>query len=771
MTLLNTLLVVTLWLSIPVGIALFGRRRAPEWQRSCLRACALGLPIVVAACLALGRDASRSPWLALEESATNSEQSAASSIEPARVERELFEPASIESVLASEFQPGVVSEEVWSLESSEYGSDTAAINASTIEPTVSGSASLPPLQNEPTHPSSVLGSFDSQSIPIEWTTIAVAAWALFALFGVLRLAVGGCALVRWRRSWKAASPAASARLRELAARAGIGERVELRTTPTLTEAAATGVRRPCVVIPVGWDDAVASGALDAILLHELAHLRARDPLWLIVWSSLRALYWPHPLVHWAARRDATLAEYAADREAVWHGAKRREYAHLLNDLVAARLAAGAPSSLDAMSASHLFGPLSWTRETLEGRIMMILKAPTRQARAWLLPTLVMAVALSSILLARPLVGWACDPEDAPPTIESLPILQDLFTFNDQTHEPIIVLTGDETDPEVVVEGGVNLVIDPENGEQFVIVSGEDEPQPIIARGNFGILPGTAYDDRTREYAERLARLSKAESLDQVRGDIQRWLAELRSQNSQPFGRVYRRGQGGGEGLFPRWSQTGGNARGTESRSRYEGTEEQVARALEESRRSIEEAQRQMERQFEMIRRQFEAQARRAEAAAPRVYERAVRGEARATSPRAPRAPRAKRAPGEPRAPRVSSRRAAEAEPTPAPRRLLGETRAPGVAGVPAPSRGALEREAAELEAARDNAIRHYRLRSTREIDELRQELQRVRAKEDALRATLEAERDGTRKLRAEVRALKERLESLAESIESRRQPR
>src|SRR6185503_12757937 len=55
---------------------------------------------------------------------------------------------------------------------------------------------------------------------------------------------------------------------------------------------------------------------DAMLIHELAHLAARDPLWYSLVDILAALMWWHPLIWWVRRRLHVATESAADEACV-----------------------------------------------------------------------------------------------------------------------------------------------------------------------------------------------------------------------------------------------------------------------------------------------------------------------------------------------------------------------------------------------------------------------------------------------------------------------
>lgn len=110
--------------------------------------------------------------------------------------------------------------------------------------------------------------------------------------------------------------------------------IGVRRVPRLAEADALdvpvtmGVRRPVVMLPAawrGWPDAT----LDAVLLHELAHVRRKDVLTQQLALALRAIFWPSPLGWWLRRHLATLAEEACDEAALAGGVEPTRYADIL----------------------------------------------------------------------------------------------------------------------------------------------------------------------------------------------------------------------------------------------------------------------------------------------------------------------------------------------------------------------------------------------------------------------------------------------------------
>ncbi len=73
----------------------------------------------------------------------------------------------------------------------------------------------------------------------------------------------------------------------------------------------TGSSLTRVILPADWR-AWPAEKRTAILAHELAHARRRDPFIAVVVAIHKCLFWFHPLAWWLERRLPVLAEHAAD---------------------------------------------------------------------------------------------------------------------------------------------------------------------------------------------------------------------------------------------------------------------------------------------------------------------------------------------------------------------------------------------------------------------------------------------------------------------------
>ncbi len=174
---------------------------------------------------------------------------------------------------------------------------------------------------------------------------------LFWAWGVCVLCVrmlGGLILVeRLRR--RLSTPATKEwqeRLRQLSERIGLKRKVELLQTVHLLEPAAMGVFRATIVIPASLFARLAPEQLEAVLLHELAHIRRHDYLVNLLQTLVEALFFYHPAVWWVSSTIRTEREHCCDDLAVRAMGNPVLYVRALTNLEAERR----PSPLPILSA-------------------------------------------------------------------------------------------------------------------------------------------------------------------------------------------------------------------------------------------------------------------------------------------------------------------------------------------------------------------------------------------------------------------------------------
>ena len=163
-----------------------------------------------------------------------------------------------------------------------------------------------------------------------WAGLGVGvAWASGAALVLLSLLVG---VLRLRQLERSAQPLANERLlvaaRRVARRLGVQRLPRILVGDEHAIPMTWGAYRPRLLLPsvaIRWSDA----RLDAVLIHEFAHVKRRDYLTQMVAQVACALYWCNPLVWFAAHRLRVEREHACDDLVVSAGTEPTRYADTL----------------------------------------------------------------------------------------------------------------------------------------------------------------------------------------------------------------------------------------------------------------------------------------------------------------------------------------------------------------------------------------------------------------------------------------------------------
>jgi len=115
-------------------------------------------------------------------------------------------------------------------------------------------------------------------------------------------------------------------LNRLANIGGVRKKIEIFLSPASLEPGILGIARPALVWPEGISDRLEDAHLDAILAHEVWHVRRHDNLAAMVHMLVEAIFWFHPLVWWLGARLVEERERACDEEVLQSGSERQVYA-------------------------------------------------------------------------------------------------------------------------------------------------------------------------------------------------------------------------------------------------------------------------------------------------------------------------------------------------------------------------------------------------------------------------------------------------------------
>src|SRR5258708_34657898 len=161
---------------------------------------------------------------------------------------------------------------------------------------------------------------------------AVAPWlAPFWLAGVFIFYLGQ--LGSWisvcrmrRRGVCCASKHWQNRLAGLRAQLRLSRPVRLLESCLVDAAMVRGHFRPVILVPIGVLAGLAAGQIEAILLHELAHIRRYDYLVNVLQRSVEGLLFYHPAVWWISRVIRAERENCCDDVVVATSGNAHQYA-------------------------------------------------------------------------------------------------------------------------------------------------------------------------------------------------------------------------------------------------------------------------------------------------------------------------------------------------------------------------------------------------------------------------------------------------------------
>ncbi|HNX96737.1 MAG TPA: M56 family metallopeptidase [Candidatus Aminicenantes bacterium] len=395
------------------------------------------------------------------------------------------------------------------------------------------------------------------------------------LLGIVVLAVrllGGMAWVRHlrRRSGIPAAPSWQDLLGSLRRRLGIDRLVRLVESGRVSSPLTVGHFRPVIFVPLGLLCGMPADQVEALLVHELAHVARRDYLVNVLQSVVDILYFHHPALCWVSRQIRQERELCCDDLAVSIDGDSLKMARAL---VRVQVGAGRGPALAMEAAGN--------KQKLFHRIrrLVTMKQTTSSP-------LERVVGITLIGLFLLLVGIgaqaAVSKKKAPPPPPPLPvILPEVPAASVAVAEPPAVLPVTEVAP----TAGVSL-IPPAEAEIPPV-----PPVPVPDAGGPAVIPSSADDEET-------ARL-KAEN-EALRKQIQELQSLTRHQARQSEERAHRQ-------ELEKAMKEAGRLKETELKALQEKAEREL--------RAAEEARAEAEKKAEAAREKAEQELEQAEEAA------------------------------------------------------------------------------------------------------------------------------------------------------------
>ncbi len=161
----------------------------------------------------------------------------------------------------------------------------------------------------------------------------VLAWFTGAIIFWLRLTGGWIVAARMRSALVRPAPREwQRRLEEIGAQIRVLGSVKLIISAAVQVPTVVGWLRPVVLMPVGALTGLPPDHIEALLAHELAHIRRHDYLVNILQSIAEALLFYHPVVWWISNQIRNERELCCDDIAVAFSGDALNYARALADL-------------------------------------------------------------------------------------------------------------------------------------------------------------------------------------------------------------------------------------------------------------------------------------------------------------------------------------------------------------------------------------------------------------------------------------------------------
>ena len=162
------------------------------------------------------------------------------------------------------------------------------------------------------------------------TTVIV--WLAGVLLLSIRLIAACAGVERLKRATRAVDATVALRVQSLAHRFGIDKPVRVFESALVRVPTVVGYLRPVILLPASVITGLAPAYLDAVLAHELAHVRRHDYLINTLQSLVETLLFYHPAVWWCSRQIRIEREHCCDDMVVEAGGNRVAYAAALAQL-------------------------------------------------------------------------------------------------------------------------------------------------------------------------------------------------------------------------------------------------------------------------------------------------------------------------------------------------------------------------------------------------------------------------------------------------------
>jgi len=287
--------------------------------------------------------------------------------------------------------------------------------------------------------------------------IIVVVWLLGVLVLSLRFLGGIAYLQRLRHSQNQPMPAHwQEKMQGIAAQINVKKQVQLLESALIKVPMIVGYLKPMILLPIGTVNALSAAEVEAILAHELAHIRRHDYLVNLIQSIIDVLFFYHPAVWWMSSTVRAERENCCDDLALSVTGNSLIIAKALANLEAIRL-----------STPHLSLAFVGQKNQLLNRISRLLGQPMKKRNNFaegIIAILIIVVFLTTVNYS---VNATNNSEH-----------ETTFTFESDTTKPLaqkIIVKADDEQEEII--------------EEYIIVEREVE-EPAVFPAYFEFEPKT-----------------------------------------------------------------------------------------------------------------------------------------------------------------------------------------------------------------------------------------------------------------------------------------
>jgi beta-lactamase regulating signal transducer with metallopeptidase domain len=254
-------------------------------------------------------------------------------------------------------------------------------------------------------PEHVVASSPPEVTAVTWQGVVVAVWLAGCVAWWAVAAYRIRLFQRLVRDAVPAEPALQERARNLARRLGMARSPAVSQVPApIPPLLWAALGRALILLPTTLWTRCTSEQQDALLAHELAHLRRRDHWVRLLELMAGGLYWWHPVVWWARHELREAEEQCCDAWVVWAlPASAPAYAAAIVNTVSFLSQAQRTPPLPASGVGHV--------HNLKRRLTMIVRGTP--PRSLSVPGFLGVVALAAALLPL-LPTWAQTADDEKP---------------------------------------------------------------------------------------------------------------------------------------------------------------------------------------------------------------------------------------------------------------------------------------------------------------------------------------------------------------------